>query len=303
MSLCQRIKNQLWKKQRKSHRETSLRSYFSPAKLNLFFRVLSKRGDGFHEIASLYQAIDWGDTLELAEACDDQFTCSDPLLPCDEKNLVVKALDLFRLRSGLSSFRVRCHLEKRVPMEAGLGGGSSNAATMLYACNELAGSPATLQELGLWAAELGSDVAFFFSSGSAYCTGRGEKFADQRLPLRSILLPGATWIAKPAFGLSTPKVYAAICSDRLEKRDPRMVLESFHKGTPLFFNDLEDPAFHICPALQDVKCTLQKAGFSTVVMTGSGSAFICLGLSAPPTFDGLIMAPILPIERKNDGWY
>jgi ADP-L-glycero-D-manno-heptose 6-epimerase len=280
--------------------------YFSPAKLNLFFRVLGRRNDGFHEIASLYQAIDLGDTLEVEKANEDEITCSDPTLPCDEKNLVVKALQLFRQRTGLASFHVRCRLEKKVPMEAGLGGGSSNAATMLYACNDLASSPASLQELATWGAELGSDVAFFFSSGSAYCTGRGEKFTDQPLLAQRILIPGATWMAKPAFGVSTQRTYQACRPETFEKRDPLAVLDSFLSGSPLFFNDLEHSAFQICPALCDVKRSLQESGFPTVVMTGSGSAFICIGLSAAPKIDkinGLAMTPVLPLQRQAKGWY
>jgi 4-diphosphocytidyl-2-C-methyl-D-erythritol kinase len=112
-----------------------MKRYFSPAKLNLFFRVLSRRSDGFHEIASLFQTIDLGDVLEIAAASQDQLTCTDKELPCDERNLVVKALHLFRRKTGMETFSIRCHLEKKIPKEAGLGGGSSNAATILFLCS------------------------------------------------------------------------------------------------------------------------------------------------------------------------
>lgn len=277
--------------------------YFSPAKLNLFFRVLGRRSDGFHEIASLFQTIDLGDNLEIEQAGEDRLTSSDPQLPCDEKNLVVKALHLFRLRTGLGSFRVQAHLEKNIPMEAGLGGGSSNAATMLFACNEIAGYPASMQELARWASELGSDAAFFFSSGSAYCTGRGENFVDQNFQAERVLVPGQAWIAKPSFGVSTQKAYAASRPEHLEQRDPLAALESFLKGTPQFFNDLEVSSFFLCPQLLDVKTALLEAGFSTVVMTGSGSAFICLGLAKAPQVQGLSFTPIRPLQREKQEWY
>jgi 4-diphosphocytidyl-2-C-methyl-D-erythritol kinase len=112
-----------------------------------------------------------------------------------------------------------------------------------------------------------------------------------------------TWIAKPSFGVSTVKAYAAFRAQESEKCDPLAILKGFLQGSPLFFNDLENPAFHISPALREIKYSLQKAGFSTVVMTGSGSAFICLGLSTPPHIDGLVMIPILPIQREAEDWY
>ena len=115
--------------------------YFSPAKINLFFRVLSKRLDGYHDIASVMQAIDLGDVLTFTNHPRDQMTCSDPTLPCDETNLVMKALKRFREYYSLSS--VHIHLEKHVPMQSGLGGGSSNAATVLWALNEQIGRRAT----------------------------------------------------------------------------------------------------------------------------------------------------------------
>lgn len=277
--------------------------YFSPAKLNLFFRVLGKRSDGFHEIASLFQTIDLGDTLEVEKSDEDRLTCSDPRLTTGADNLVIKALHLFRRKTGLSSFHVRCHLDKKVPMEAGLGGGSSNAATMLYACNEMAGYPASMQQLADWAGELGSDAAFFFSSGSAYCTGRGEKFVDQPFAAERVLVPGITWIAKPAFGVSTPRAYAACNPEMFTMRDPLAVLHTFLREDPQFFNDLEKPVFELCPDLGKVKQDLLEAGFSTVVMTGSGSAFICLGLDKAPRIDGLTFTPICPLKREHQEWY
>ena len=134
-------------------------SLFSPAKLNLFFRVLHRREDGFHEIASLYQAISLGDTLTVALAEEDQFTCDHPTLPRDASNLVCRAVALFREQTG-SAARYRIHLSKKIPVESGLGGGSSNAATVLWGCNALTGSRIPIEKLAQWGALLGSDVPF-----------------------------------------------------------------------------------------------------------------------------------------------
>ena len=164
----------------------------SPAKGNLFFRVLRKRSDGFHEIASLYTALSLVDTLSLSRAKRDAYNRP-------ELDLVTKARDLFRKKTGICD-PVAVHLEKRIPMGAGLGGGSSNAATMLYGMNQLLGSPVSEATLALWGAELGSDVPFFFSHGAAYCTGRGEIVRDAEWE-------EGCWIAKPKAMLKTPDVY------------------------------------------------------------------------------------------------
>ncbi len=113
---------------------------FSPAKLNLFLRVLSKRKDGYHEIASLFQAIDFGDILTFALSDKDKLTSSDPSIPHDRSNLIFQAADQFRRQTGLH-FGLEVDLEKKIPTQSGLGGGSSNAATTLWALNELHGRP------------------------------------------------------------------------------------------------------------------------------------------------------------------
>lgn len=274
---------------------------FSPAKLNLFFRVLRKREDGFHEIASLFQAIDLGDTLEFDLSEEDCFTCSDPSLSLGEDNLVRKARRLFCEKTGWEN-PLRCHLTKRIPTQAGVGGGSSNAATTLYACNELAGRLVSNEQLKTWAKELGSDVAFFFSSGSAYCTGRGEKIEEAAIPLEKIF-SSPCFLAKPAFGLSTPEVYRACRPEQLEARDPKESLESFKQGRPHWYNDLEPAALSISQAFQDYMNSLRGQGFSQVVLTGSGSGAFCFGRSKAPQLPHIQFYPINPLARNSEGWY
>jgi 4-diphosphocytidyl-2-C-methyl-D-erythritol kinase len=135
--------------------------FFSPAKLNLFFRVLYKREDQYHEIASLFQAVSLGDFLSIEMSEEDVLSCNDLSLLCDRSNLIMKALDLFRKKTGIK-IAVKVHLEKNIPLQSGLGGGSSNAATTLWGLNELCGRPASLRQLQNWSSEIGSDIPFFF---------------------------------------------------------------------------------------------------------------------------------------------
>jgi hypothetical protein len=130
---------------------TSL-TLFSPCKINLFLRILRKRDDGFHDLASLFQAVGFGDTLTLdlleEDATEDVFTCNMEGVPIDQTNLVLRALTLMREKTGKSVY-FTADLQKECPAQAGLGGGSANAATAMFAANELMGQPATLDEVSL----------------------------------------------------------------------------------------------------------------------------------------------------------
>lgn len=269
-------------------------SLFSPAKINLFFRVLCKRDDGFHEIASLYQAIDLGDHIHIRKARQDHFTCSDLTLPMCDQNLVVKALLLFREKTGISD-PLHIHLDKKIPREAGLGGGSSNAATTLQALYTLFGLQPSIVELQQLGALLGSDVPFFFSSGTAYCTGRGEIMRD--VSLSSSFYDSSFWIAKPFVGLSTPAVYKACRPDLLLPRDPQESLNSFLSSNPLFYNDLEEAAFSVNPEMKTFKNSLLESGFDQVVMSGSGSSFFCLGSIHPPVLENVSWYQVKPWKK------
>lgn len=271
---------------------------FSPAKINLFFRVLHRREDGFHEIASCYQAISLGDRLTLQLADRDHLTTDDPSLPCDASNLIMKALSLFRRKTGLS-FHLNMHLKKNIPMQAGLGGGSSNAATLLWGCNQLLGGVVSSEELMKWGGEIGSDVPFFFAEGTAYCRGKGEE-VQPLAPLRQ----RSCWIVKPSQGLSTPSVYAHCKVDQLPLRDPEAALGELMQGRDSFFNDLEQSAFRLSPSLSKMKQELLNIGFSHVTMTGSGTAFFCIGCPQEELKDKQWYArPVTFCRRITTGWY
>ncbi|HEV8052586.1 MAG TPA: 4-(cytidine 5'-diphospho)-2-C-methyl-D-erythritol kinase [Parachlamydiaceae bacterium] len=255
----------------------------SPAKINFFLRILRKRPDGYHDLASLFQAIDLCDTMHFDLAENDAFTCSDPSLPTDATNLVSKARDLFRKKTGIKHcFSINLH--KKIPQHAGLGGGSSNAATTLWALNNLCGKKATDKQLSDWGAEIGSDIPFFLSQGTAYCTGRGEILRGLA-PLENQTI----WIVKPPIGLSTQRVYGQLdIKDsnpeyvakqilELESILPEFALSQRTKDETIYFNDLEEPAFKLAPQLGALKQKLEGYGFSSVLMSGSGSSFFCVG--------------------------
>lgn len=271
-------------------------SFVSPAKINLFFRVLCKREDCFHEIASLYQAISLYDTLKISLSEKDELTCSDSSLLMDKNNLVYKALQIFREKTGIHH-PVKIHLEKNIPMEAGLGGGSSNAATTLFALSTLFSLDLPKEDLIQMGSVLGSDVPFFFSSGSAYCTGRGEILQD--IPYKDFLGDASLWIAKPEMGLSTPLVYKSCKPDLLEKRDPEKDLAQRN----CFYNDLEMSAFSLKPELETLKRRLLDLGFTFSIMSGSGTSFFCIGKEINPHLEGVKFFEVKPILRKSTTWY
>lgn len=270
----------------------------SPAKLNLFFRVLHKRSDGFHEIASLFQAVDLCDTLKIERVSkEDRLVSTDPHLPTDGSNLILRAAALFRKKTGcLQHFHF--FIDKKIPIEAGLGGGSSNAATTLWGLNQLTGAQVDEPTLAAWGSELGSDVPFFFSHGSAYCEGRGERLTDVSLPFAKTF-----WLAKPKAGLSTPAVYRATRVDTLAPRDPRKSLDLWLQGRSCFFNDLEPAAFALLPSLALFKQHLYHLGFDHVHMTGSGTGFICEGTVHAPSLPDVLFFPVTTLIRKKGEWY
>ncbi len=265
---------------------------FSPAKINLFFRVLGARPDGFHEVATLMQTVSLGDTLFVHPGTQENLTCTERALPCGPSNLVLKAARLFREKSGLN---IKCdfHLVKRIPMQAGLGGGSSNAATVLWALNQLTGKTVPLETLKEWAAVLGADVAFFLSKGTAYCTGKGELVQEKPASKTA-----SFWIAKPKEQLSTPDVYRALSLKDLPRRNLLKALDAGER-----FNDLEAAAFRLCPRLPLLREQLYNLGFKTVVMTGSGTAFFCLGEVTHPYLREVDFYPVDSVQREEEKWY
>ena len=244
-------------------------------------------------------------------ATEDELLCEAEGVPTDGTNLALKALALFRAKTGSTVF-YRVTLDKRVPHGAGLGGGSGNAATALWAANELAGRPATPAQLGEWAGEIGSGISVFFSRGAAYCTGRGEVVEDvvPPLPLGTPLL-----LVKPPEGLSTPAVFKALDLGTRSTADPRALsagLASTGRASPaLCVNDLEAPAFTLMPSLAAVRARLAAEGaFDAVFMTGSGSTVVGVGshaapdwLGTDPAYAGWFVGRARLCGREEGAWY
>jgi len=212
-----------------------------------------------------------------ASASQDELTCSDKSLSTDKSNLVVKALDLMRRRTGQNAY-FKVHLEKIVPMQAGLGGGSGNAATAMYAFNELTGMRATNEQLKEWSGEIGSDITFFFSTGTAYCTGRGE--VVDSLPPLPFANETLIHVFKPSEGLSTAMVFKALDLTKVSKIAPESLLDCFEANGPIkaaedgrLVNDLEPPAFACAPILKALKQRIQQIRvYKGVMMSGSGTS-------------------------------
>ena len=243
-----------------------------PAKVNLGLHVVGKREDGYHEIVTIFQAIDLHDVLEGEAAEALTFEVSDPSVPAGETNLVVKAARLLQGRCKPARARgARLRLDKTIPAGAGLGGGSSDAAGALLLLNELWAlhlDPPTV--VGL-AAELGSDVPFFLFGGTALGTGRGATIEPLRPMADRVVLLGS-----PPFGLSTPEVYRAfeapLTADSADVTVPRLFVK-FAKGNDfaLARNDLEAVAFRLRGELAVFRDALSRSGAEVALVSGSGS--------------------------------
>ncbi|MBU3738864.1 MAG: 4-(cytidine 5'-diphospho)-2-C-methyl-D-erythritol kinase [Rhodoferax sp.] len=234
----------------------------APAKLNLFLHITGRRADGYHLLQSVFMLIDWCDTLHLERREDGQLSREDlgEALPPDD--LVLRAARALRTASGC---RLGAHIGvlKRIPAQAGMGGGSSDAATTLLGLNRLWGLNWPLERLLPLGLGLGADVPFFLGGHNAWVEGVGES-------LQAIGLPAARFlVAKPPQGLAT----AAIFSDPGLRRDTEAAILSRFLADPYGFgrNDLQAVAQGLCPGVSEALAWLAAQGLAGR-MTGSGSA-------------------------------
>jgi 4-diphosphocytidyl-2-C-methyl-D-erythritol kinase len=248
----------------------------TPAKVNLFLEVLGKRPDGYHEIATLMVAVSLFDTLRFAPdpGGDVVLRCDHSQLSTGPENLVCRAARLLRERTGCAQ-GVVIDLAKRIPLAAGLAGGSSDAAATLSGLNQLWRLGLTPSELAALGAELGSDIPFFFALPAAWCTGRGEKVA-----LVSLKAPIWFVLACPPVGLSTAEVYRGVSvpeeprsGDELRRAVEAGNVEEMGRG---LFNRLQSVAEKLCPAVAQVCGRLQGLWPVGVLMSGSGTSVFAL---------------------------
>jgi 4-diphosphocytidyl-2-C-methyl-D-erythritol kinase len=247
----------------------------SLAKINLDLRVLNKRPDGFHELRTVFQTISLADTIEIEyERGRTRIDLESNLNIPD--NLIAKAVDLM-LAATRSTGRLRIRLKKRIPMGGGLGGGSSNAASILLALPVLLKKPLPLEELIELASRLGSDVPFFLLGGTAIGIGRGTEL----YPLPDGLEHPAVLIA-PGVHVSTADAYRAF-NRKLTNELPSSIINSFQAivwrvggSSPGLdggcSNDFEDAIFKYYPQLKTIKGKLLKLGAQPALMSGSGSS-------------------------------
>ena len=241
----------------------------SPAKINLSLRILGKRPDGFHEIETLMAKLPGlADEITITPAESFSFTCDNPHLPTYGGNLIVKAVEALTAESG-ETLPYHIHLEKQIPHGAGLGGGSSNAATTLLALNPQLAKPLSAEKLHSLAASLGSDIPFFLYAGAAFCTGRGENIAPAESPPA---LPVVLF--KPRFSVPTPDAYRN-CLNAEPLSGIRYGEQ--HCGGLTLINDLEKAVFAKHRYLAELKHWLiHRRDTKAALMSGSGSTVFAI---------------------------
>lgn len=250
----------------------------SPCKVNLLLNVLGRRPDGFHELETLLHPVRVCDRLVFETAASGvELECDQPRLPTDAHNLVHRAATAFLEAAGIRD-GVRIRLEKKIPLAAGLGGGSSNAAATLLGLNELFGQPLAPERLHALAAALGSDVPFFLQTRPAIATGRGERI--EPLDFFPTLRGTFFLLAHPGFGVPTAWAYQNLARfpDALNGTPGRAQrLATLLRSSDLFtaarhfYNALEAPVLEKYPLLALFQEFLRSHGAVAALMSGSGS--------------------------------
>ena len=243
-----------------------------PAKINLALRVLDRRDDGFHELDTVFQAIDLFDEIRIEPSADLTLACDHPALAGDGSNLVMRAAEALREWAGVELPGAKMTLMKRIPLQGGLGGGSSDAAGALRLCTrfwDLRPPVGTMVEI---ASDLGADVPFFLVGGTARGLGRGDRI--ERLPFIGKL---PILLGVPPFGVSTAEVFSQVRTRlTLPGNGVSLPLLSAHKWPEendfqFAVNDLEHVVFDLRPELERFRDALRRAGSRSALLSGSGS--------------------------------
>jgi len=247
-----------------------MQKVLAPAKVNLFLRVLGKRADGFHELETIFQEIGLADELTVESAPEIAMRCSEPRIPTDDRNLVMRAAKL--MHEQFNAPPVHVTLWKRIPFGGGLGGGSSDAAAMLRLLSSWCVVPPSIEEVATAALKLGSDVPFFLERGRAYARGRGEVLTalDESASIPLLLL-------FPNRRVSTPMAFRVLADHR--KGEPEREEWGVKRAAEIvgtsswgeLVNDLESAVDELLPELAQSKKILIDNGALHALMTGSGS--------------------------------
>jgi len=246
-----------------------IQNYTSHAKINLGLQVLNKREDGYHNLHSLFLEINLADELSFREASELKLDIEGADLPLDENNLITKAYRLIRSKVEDVQSEYSIHLKKKIPIGGGLGGGSSNAATVLTILNQLWELNLTKDKLENMSKSLGADVPFFIKGGIQLIEGIGDILSPiDPAPLKDLQFI----LVVPPIHISTPWAYRALNKTlQPNKRRPKFAPLSRPMNWELFDNDFERVIYEAYPKIGKIKKTLQKAGALYAGLSGSGS--------------------------------
>ena len=245
----------------------SLQNVLAPAKLNLFLHITGRKPNGYHLLQSVFMLIDWYDTLHFEVRPNGQISREDLRVPLPADDLITRAARLLQQASG-TPMGAHIAIDKSIPAQAGMGGGSSDAATCLLALNKLWNLNFSVKQLSQLGLQLGADVPFFLGGNNAWVEGIGEFTTPIELP------PAQFMVVKPSEGLETSKIFG---SEAL-KRDTKPATISVFAADPYGFghNDLQPVAQRLCPQISESIAWLETARLASAVvkgrMTGSGSA-------------------------------
>lgn len=244
------------------------------AKINLALNVIKRRNDGYHELESIMLPLDFGDTVEIEESDHDYITSNSTTIPLDERNLAFKALLLMKKTYNINkSYHI--HIEKLIPSEAGLGGGSSDAAAVMRLLNSMNQLHIDIEELADLSVAIGADCPFCVLNRPMFISGIGEKYE----PIDMKEFPFHVLLVKPQSGVSTKRAYEELDIMNCDHPNCREIASKLERGQ--FYNlgianSLEEPALHLNRDVKTLKFLLMGFGFDYVLMSGSGSAVFAL---------------------------
>ena len=266
---------------------------FPNAKINIGLNITEKRLDGFHNLETVFLPVDWCDALEFVVADEVQFSSSGiPISGEPESNLVMKAYRLLQKDFDLPLLKI--HLHKQIPFGAGLGGGSSDAAFMLSMLNRHFKLNLSGDELELYAAQLGSDCAFFIRNSPVFASGRGEVMEPVRLALNDWFI----LLVKPPVEVSTVKAFQLVVPQTPVNSLKTLIQLPVPQWKDKVVNQFESSVFQSYPEIRELKKRLYEMGAAYASMSGSGSCVFGLFKELPLNWESLFPASFLTYSQK-----